>query len=157
MKGTWKICAPYAIPFGLHRTAVYKSQIVYRHWTFYVDTVHQQVNQTAEKSWSAVRAQQCGCILYLVCYVERLTSLQHLLRWIWWNVRYCTIYTWSGCVVKCMRCVVTCFSCGKRKLVGLPVCRWLWPVMLLHSWASLARLFVLVVHSFLFNCLMMTP
>jgi hypothetical protein len=64
---------PYGIPFGLHRTAVYtKCQIIYKHWTFYVDAVHQQVYQTAEISWSAVGAQQCvGCILYLVCYVER--------------------------------------------------------------------------------------
>jgi hypothetical protein len=38
--------------------------------------------------------------------------------WIWWIVRRCTLYTRGGRVMKCMRCVVTCFPRGERNLSG---------------------------------------
>jgi hypothetical protein len=33
-----------------------KCQIIYTHWTYYVDAVYQQVYRMAEKLWLAVRA-----------------------------------------------------------------------------------------------------
>jgi hypothetical protein len=51
------------IPFGLHRTAMHtKCQIIYTHWTYCVDAVHQQVY------WMAERVVDC-CKDTTVCEV----------------------------------------------------------------------------------------
>jgi hypothetical protein len=84
MKGMSKRCRPYGIRSSLHRTAVHtKCQIIYKYWTSYVDVVQQQVYQMGRKvvEWckgtmvcevgGGVLTGIIGCILYLVCYMER--------------------------------------------------------------------------------------